>query len=72
MAGLFIVIAHVMVFGQVAASNISANQADPQVQPIVTQFHAFGAAFRVAWSNVLYEINVRAGSLFGGSRPEFT
>ena len=58
MPGLLIVITHVMVFRQVAASNVSANQANPQVQPIIIELYAFGAGLIIAWRNLLREIDM--------------
>jgi hypothetical protein len=58
MPGLFVVVLHVVIFRQVTASNVSTNQADAQVQPIITQLYAFGACLGVARSNLLHEIDM--------------
>jgi len=58
MSGFLIVIAHVMVFRQVAASDVSTYQANPQVQPIIIELYAFGAGLNIAWRNLLHEIDM--------------
>ena len=58
MTSFFVVVAHVVVLGQIATSNISADQADTQVQKIITQFRAFGASCGDARGDLLDELDV--------------
>jgi hypothetical protein len=58
MAGFFVVVQHMVVLGQVAASNVSANQTDAQMQPIIIELYAFGAGLVITWRNLLHEIDM--------------
>jgi len=58
MARFFVVVAHVVVLGQIATPNVSTDQADAQVEPTLTQFHAFGADLSIAWRDFLDKLDV--------------
>jgi len=72
MPGFFVVVPQVVVLGQVAASNVSANQTYAQMQPIIIEFDALSAGLGIAWRNILHKLDMRAGSLFRRTRPEFS